>query len=265
MAKENELPELDDGEVATIVDIAVLKKSTKPPAPYTEGTLLDDMRAAAKFVEGDAELRKALKDASGLGTAATRHTTIEGIKNDKYVVNKGKNIVATEKGIALVQWLDTLLPELTDVAVTARWEAELAVIAQKGGGAAFEDKVIEKVRHMVATLKTAPALQGVTTSTTSEYSKMTDNTTQRTNKPTDKMLEFAKNVAKKMGQPLPDEVMASFDACRAYLDSNKEAANRPSEKQLNFANSIAERKGLVVPPEAAANSKELSKWIDDNK
>lgn len=93
---------------------------------------------------------------------------------------------------------------------------------------------------------------------------MTDNTQQRTNKPTDKMLEFAKNVAKKLGQPLPDEVINSFDACRAFLDANKDAANRPSEKQLNFAKTIAERKGVTIPPETLANGKELSKWIDAN-
>lgn len=93
---------------------------------------------------------------------------------------------------------------------------------------------------------------------------MADTDQSRVSKPTDKMLEFAKNIAKKIGKPVPDDVMVSFDACKAYLDANKDAAMRPSDKQLNFANVIAERKGLTVPPEALGNGKELSKWIDAN-
>ncbi len=94
---------------------------------------------------------------------------------------------------------------------------------------------------------------------------MSETPAKRANKPTDKMLEFAKNVAKRIGVRVPDEVMTDFDACREFLDSNKEAAMRPSDKQLNFAKSIAERKGVDIPEEVLNNGRELSKWIDDHK
>lgn len=94
---------------------------------------------------------------------------------------------------------------------------------------------------------------------------MSDNGQPRTNRPTDKMLEFAKSIAKRIGQPVPDEVMSSFDACKEFLDANQAVAMLPSEKQLSFANSIAVRNGLTIPAEALAAGKELSKWIDANK
>lgn len=261
------LPDLEDGELAAIESIEVKERKTKPPALYTEGTLLDDMKAAAKFVEDDPVLKKMLREASGLGTAATRDSIIEGLKHDKYIEKSGKNLVATAKGEAFILWLESFMPELTDVALTARWEAELSLVAQQGGGKAFEARVTDSVKKLISILKTAHPL-GVpssSSSTSKESSSMSDTTPKRANKPTDKMLEFAKNVAKRIGVRVPDEVMTDFDACREFLDTNKDAAMRPSDKQLNFAKSIAERKGVDIPEDVMANGRELSKWIDEHK
>lgn len=261
------LPDLEDGELAVIESIEVKERKTKPPALYTEGTLLDDMKAAAKFVEDDPVLKKMLREASGLGTAATRDSIIEGLKHDKYIEKSGKNLVATAKGEAFILWLESFMPELTDVALTARWEAELSLVAQQGGGKAFEARVTDSVKKLISILKTAHPL-GVpssSSSTSKESSSMSDTTPKRANKPTDKMLEFAKNVAKRIGVRVPDEVMTDFDACREFLDTNKDAAMRPSDKQLNFAKSIAERKGVDIPEDVMANGRELSKWIDEHK
>lgn len=263
------LPELDDGELATLTTVAVLERKTRPPSPYTEGLLLDDMRAASKFVEGDAELKKVLKEVSGLGTAATRDSIIEGLKHDKYLEKSGKYLVATPKGLAFIQWLEKIMPELTDVAVTARWEAELSVVAKKGGGAAFESRIAETVRKLISTLKAAPPLglaaKPFSSTSKKDSSSMSDTNEPRKSNPTDKMLEYAKSIATRVNVRVPDEVMTDFEACKAFIDQHKDAAMRPSDKQLNFANSIAERKGLTVPAEVAANGKELSKWIDEHK
>lgn len=264
------LPDLEDGEMATIASIEVRERKTRPPSQYTEGTLLDDMRGASKFIEDDPVLKKQLREVSGLGTAATRDSTIEGLKNDKYLEKSGKHIIATPKGVEFIKWLDGVMPQLTDVSVTARWEADLGLVAQNGGGAAFESGIAEMVRKLISTLKVAPPLRlaaRTITKTTKESSYMSDQSPDqpRANKPTDKMMEYAKSIATRLKVPVPDEVMTNFDACKAFLDANKDAAMRPSEKQLNFANSIAERKGLTVPPEALANGKELSAWIDSHK
>ena len=260
------LPELEDGEIATIVQLEVKERKTKPPSHYTEGLLLADMEGAAKFIENEPDLKRALKAVSGLGTAATRDSVIEGLKHDKYLEKSGKHMVATPKGIAFIQWLEKVMPELTDVATTARWEAELGMVAQQGGGKAFEDRVTATVIKLISILKAAPSLGVLSSSspTSKENKKMSDNTSQKANKPTDKMLEYAKSIAKKVNVRVPDDVMTDYDTCKAFIDANKDAALRPSDKQLNFAKVIAERKGLEVPAEALVNGKDLSKWIDEH-
>lgn len=262
---EQSLPPLDDGEMAEIISIDIRGRKTRPPAHYTEGTLLGDMKGASKFVEDDPELKKMLREISGLGTAATRDNILETLKGHQYLEKSGKYLVATERGIAFISWLEKVLPDAVNVALTARWEAELAVVAEKGGGKAFEDRVAQKVRDMISTFKAAPAMRFAAT-TTHKESSMTDSTEpKRASKPTDKMLEFAKSIAKKVGVRVSDEMMTDFDTCRAFIDEHKDVAMRPSDKQLNFANSIASSKGLTIPPELIANGRELSKWIDEHK
>lgn len=262
---EEKLPELTDGEMAEIVSIKVVEKSTRPPSLYTEASLLEDMLGAAKFIENDPVLKKALKEVSGLGTAATRDATIEGLKHDKYIVKSGKHLVPTPKGMAFIQWLDGVAPELTNVALAARWEAELAIVAKTGGGAAFEARVVEMVKDLIARLKTAPPLGLASPPSSKESSRMSENNGERTNAPTTKMLEFARNIASRVGVELSEEAVNSFDACRAFIDAHKDVALRPSEKQLKFANGIAERKGLTIPAETLANGQLLSRWIDENR
>jgi DNA topoisomerase-3 len=264
---EQRLPDLEDGEIAEVVSLRVVEKTTRAPSHYTEASLLEDMMSAGKFIENDAALRKALKVVSGLGTSATRAATFEGLKHDKYIEKSGKHLKATPKGITLIQWLEGVAPELTNVAVTARWEAELAVVAETGGGAAFEARIVEMVKDLIARLKLAPAmsLASPLKFTSKETFRMSENTGERSSAPTPKMLEYAGNIAAKMGTPLPEAVAVSFEACKDFIDANKEAAMRPSEKQLKFANIIAERKGLSIPPETLSNGKELSAWIDTNK
>jgi len=220
------------------------------------------MKAAGKYVE-DPELRKALKLVSGLGTAATRADVFEALKHQSYVEKSGKSIVATEKGIQFITWLEQVCPELCDVATTAQWEAQLGVVAEKGGGPAFEAAIAERVREMVAILKTTTSLREVLPSTALENKKMSDQ--PRSNKPTDKMLEFAKRIATKLGIQVESEVLTDFDACKQFIDENKDNAMKPSEKQLAFAERIAKEKGLEISDEARVNGRVLSEWIDVNK
>ena len=262
--KAQRLPDLTDGEMATVVSIELKNKATRAPKPYTEGTLLDDMQGAAKYVD-DPKYRKVLrqKEVSGIGTAATRAETIEKLKAVKYIKASGRSITATEKGMDFILWLDKVYPEITDVALTARWQADLDVVAESGGGKAFETRVAESVRQMVAIFKAAPPMRAITTSSSEGSSSMTDTTSPR--KPTDKMLEFAKRIAAKLNQELPQEVMVDGDACSKYIDANREAAMRPTDKQLKFAESIAKDRGIEVPEDVKKDGRELSKWIDENK
>ena len=260
--QDQQLPPLVDGEMGTILSIKVMDKKTRPPTNYTEGALIADMTDAGKFLE-ESDYRKILKQTSGLGTSATRAAIIEKLKKSGLLAVEGKYIVSTKKGRDLIKYLPK---QLYDVATTARWEADLDVVATKGGGAAFESRIADEVINMVAILKTHERMTRSETpvplSNKKEHSPMSET---RASKPTDKMVEFATKIAKALNQPLPEEVSADFEACKKFIDDNKAAASRPSEKQLKYAESIATKKGVQIPDEVKADAREISKWIDENK
>ena len=78
-----ELPPVKDGDIALLAPVIVEVKKTKPPARYSEGTLIDAMQNAWKFIE-DKTLQNRLKEAKGIGTPATRASVIAGLKNAKF-------------------------------------------------------------------------------------------------------------------------------------------------------------------------------------
>ncbi|WP_418791938.1 DNA topoisomerase III [Phosphitispora sp. TUW77] len=128
--KDDALPEQvlhsqKKGAVKQVKDCKTMKSQTKPPARYSEATLLSAMESPGKFVE-DEELREALKQ-SGLGTPATRAEIIEKIINTDYVERRGKELVPTSKGIQLIGLVseDLRSPELT-----AKWEQSLSEMAR---------------------------------------------------------------------------------------------------------------------------------------
>lgn len=122
---EQALPDLKKGDERIIADAAILTKKTKPPAAYTEATLLQAMETAGKFVESE-ELREAMKD-GGLGTPATRAEIIEKLIKVEYMARDKKKLVPTEKGIKLVQLAES---EITSPELTGYWEKRLADIAK---------------------------------------------------------------------------------------------------------------------------------------
>ncbi len=86
--------------------------SPKPPARYTEETLLSAMEGAGKLVDDD-DLREAMSE-NGLGTPATRAATIEGLIYEDYVHRTGRDLQATAKAFSLMELLNGLgIPELT--------------------------------------------------------------------------------------------------------------------------------------------------------
>lgn len=261
--------DLTPSSLVSIESLEIVQKKQAPPKYYTEGTLLDDMKAAAKFIENDPVLMKQLKAASGLGTAATRDAVIEGLKKDGYITLKAKQLHATEKGEKFIAWLESVAPELTDVATTARWEAELDIIAQGANPADFEHKIRTFVQNIVTTLKSAPTIELATSknqNTLTESKPMTEfNNERKASKPTEKMVAYANAIAKRMGISLPSEVATDFEACKEFIDRNKDTKNPPTEKQINFANAIASRKGLQIPASALQDMRELSRWIDQHK
>ena len=115
------LPPLRDGESVSLREPKVEAKETKPPPRYNEGTLIEAMANAWRFVENP-EHRERLKEAKGIGTPATRGEVIQGLKRQEMLTASGKHIVPTERGLALFGVLEKSDPALVDPAVTAKLE-----------------------------------------------------------------------------------------------------------------------------------------------
>ncbi|HLM74736.1 MAG TPA: DNA topoisomerase 3, partial [Polyangiaceae bacterium] len=144
--EEQALPAgLAPGIRARVLDAKAEKKKTKPPVRFTEATLLTAMETAGRTLD-DEELSDAMKD-SGLGTPATRAATIETLLSREYIIRKGKSLVATDKGIGLI---DAVHPVVKSPIMTGEWEARLLML-QRGQGdlGAFMAGIEAYVRRVV--------------------------------------------------------------------------------------------------------------------
>jgi DNA topoisomerase-3 len=115
------------GEEGFAEQIEVKECQTKPPARFTEATLLSAMEGAGKLIE-DEELREAMRE-KGLGTPATRASIIEGLIFEGYIERRQRDLVATAKGISLITLLRNLNAEvLCKPQLTGEWESRLKQI-----------------------------------------------------------------------------------------------------------------------------------------
>lgn len=146
------LPAMQQGDPATGKSAQVKAMQTKPPARFTEGTLIDAMANIHRYITDPAAKAK-LKETSGIGTEATRANVLETLFKRGWIEKKGKQIISTTTGRAVVKALpDTL----TDPVTTARWEDHLSNIAGgKLDAARFEAAIAEFVKEQLAQVKTA--------------------------------------------------------------------------------------------------------------
>jgi DNA topoisomerase-3 len=118
------LAPVQPNETVQTRDIEVKQNVTKPPARYSEATLLSAMEGAGKLVDDD-ELREAMSE-KGLGTPATRAAIIEGLILEEYVHRNGRELQATAKAFSLMELLNGLgVLELTKPELTGDWEFQL--------------------------------------------------------------------------------------------------------------------------------------------
>ncbi len=118
------LPLVQAGEKPPVSSVDPLALVTRPPARYSEATLLSAMEGAGKLIEDD-ELRDAMAQ-KGLGTPATRAAVIERLIAEKYLVREGRELIPTAKAFQLLTLLNGLgIPELTQPELTGEWEYKL--------------------------------------------------------------------------------------------------------------------------------------------
>ena len=113
LKKDEELPQLTEGDTVDFLGAELLEKQTEPSARYSQGTLLQEM------------------EKRGLGTKATRHAIIERLLEVNYVeeMEKGKAIAPTNRGRAVIDVLTQYANRITSPDMTAELEAEMDGIA----------------------------------------------------------------------------------------------------------------------------------------
>ncbi|TEA77020.1 DNA topoisomerase III [Allopusillimonas ginsengisoli] len=121
---------VSDGENVRTEDIEARGLVTKPPARFSEATLLSAMEGAGKLVDDEA-LREAMSE-RGLGTPATRAAIIEGLLNEGYLRREGRELIPSAKARQLMTLLSGLgVNELTSPELTGEWEHRLKQIEQR--------------------------------------------------------------------------------------------------------------------------------------
>ncbi|MDO4681997.1 MAG: DNA topoisomerase III [Lautropia sp.] len=148
---------VEPNEIVNTDEIAVLAHQTRPPARYTEATLLSAMEGAGKLVDDD-ELREAMAG-KGLGTPATRAAIIEGLITERYLLREGREIIPTAKAFQLLTLLRGLgIAALSMPELTGEWEYKLSQL-EKGQMdrtvfmaqiAAMTKEIVEKARNYEA-------------------------------------------------------------------------------------------------------------------
>ena len=133
-------PALKEGAVIREFSLKKTEGKTKPPARFTEGTLLKAMENPVKYMQQkDAKAAKTLQETGGLGTVATRADIIDKLFGSYLVEKKENEIFITSKAKQLL----ALVPEdLKKPELTAEWESRLSAIAK---GKASDRKFMREI------------------------------------------------------------------------------------------------------------------------
>ena len=143
---DRRLPPLEVGQSVRCAEVTAVAKQTKPPARFSDASLLRAMETAGKLVDDD-EAAEAMKDA-GLGTPATRAATIERLIDAGYLDREGRQLRATDKGIGLIAMLGD--HALTSPTLTGRWEQRLNRIERgEEDGPGFRQEIEGFTREVV--------------------------------------------------------------------------------------------------------------------
>ncbi|MFM8823272.1 MAG: DNA topoisomerase III [Limnohabitans sp.] len=141
------------GEQVGVSEVESKPLKTRPPARYSEATLLGAMEGAGKMVDDD-ELREAMQE-KGLGTPATRAAIIEGLINEKYILRDGREMIPTAKAFQLMTLLRGLgVEELSKPELTGEWEYKLSQMEHgKLSREDFMQQIADMTEHIVKKAK----------------------------------------------------------------------------------------------------------------
>lgn len=148
------LPDVQKGETLPVTALTITEGKTKPPACFTEGTLIAAMGNPVKYLKHkDKDVVKTLGETGGLGTVATRADIIEKLFNSFLMEKKGNEIHITSKGKQLL----SLVPsDLKSPELTASWEMRLQAIAKgKESDKTFMKEIDNYTKALIQEIKSA--------------------------------------------------------------------------------------------------------------
>ena len=152
-SQQNGITQLDKNGKVTVKDICIKEEETKPPARFSEATLLSAMETAGKLVDDD-DKRDAMAG-KGLGTPATRATIIESLLKERYLIRDGRELISTPNATQLMRLLKGLnVKELSLPSLTGEWEFKLKEIENgKRDAQTFMKEIIESTSRIVSQAK----------------------------------------------------------------------------------------------------------------
>jgi DNA topoisomerase-3 len=262
---EQTLPALRDGESAVLLEPKVEAKRTMPPPRYNEGTLIDAMQNAWRFVE-DKAIRDRLKEAKGIGTPATRAEIIKGLKRQILLAADGKLVVPTDAGLQLFELLRDAAPALVDPGTTAQWEMHLdAVVTGNANFRSVIDGIAAEAGKMIAVLRQRPRggvdLQAQALQKTAG-GKPASPKTHRPSK--------ARSAPKTRGQAVPAKAKKPGKSRTSDIASREDKVEgarekpAPTERMISYAQKLARKKGLDLPPDCQLDFQACRRFLDQH-
>ena len=127
LKKDEQLPQLSEGDVVDVRDLVLEAKQTEPPARYSQGKLIQEM------------------EKRGLGTKSTRASIIERLYTVKYL--KNDPVEPSQLGIAIIDALNEFAPRITTPDMTSELEQDMTKVAK---GEDTQDQVVYHSRALLA-------------------------------------------------------------------------------------------------------------------
>ena len=127
LKRDEQLPQLVEGDVVEVSELKLEAKQTEPPARYSQGKLIQEM------------------EKRGLGTKSTRASIIERLYTVKYL--KNDPVEPSQLGMAIIDALHTYAPHITTPDMTGELERDMTKVAQ---GTDTQDEVVHHSRALLA-------------------------------------------------------------------------------------------------------------------
>jgi DNA topoisomerase-3 len=298
-----DFPPIANGDLASLSEPAIEAKETKPPGRYNEGSLAKAMQEAWRFV-ADPELKAKLKEAKGIGTPATRSSIITGLLQQGQLAKKAKMLIPTEAGMQIYSLIARTMPEVVNPGRTAQWEtlfssverggrkpedvvrlisdetgrciAKLVEAVSSGKIKIATGKLAKPSEKVIAWAKKISAEKGIALPDAvvkdamamrlwlDQHAPKREAGAGGVYAPSEKQVNFARSLAERSGQSIPDEALADAKKLSAWIDATQSKAPPapPSEKQLALAERLAAQKGVELTSEQKKSGKACSAFID---